>query len=223
MDQTILIVDAEAATREELTTLLTKAGYRVVAQSSVPSALQVLNESPPDLLITEIRLDAYNGLHLIAMTPTPIPAIVLTGFADSSIEHDARRLGAEYLVKPVAPAALCDLVARMLTGRGSQSVFVGTRQGTRRRLAAPVSIRVGQQLGQIIEVSENGARLEIHDTSRAELPEMLTLHIVSCGLTVASRLKWKRPHANSTWVCGVAFVDEDQPRWRAVLDRLQST
>jgi len=85
MAHTILIVDDDPATREGLMMLLTEAGYHTLTASTVPSALQVLAESPPDLLITDIRLDAYNGLHLIAMAPKPIPAIVVTGFADPSI------------------------------------------------------------------------------------------------------------------------------------------
>jgi len=47
--------------------------------TTVPEAMRALATTPPNLLITEIRLDSYNGLHLIAMAPKPIPAIVITG------------------------------------------------------------------------------------------------------------------------------------------------
>jgi DNA-binding response OmpR family regulator len=98
--------------------LLTHQGYDPVVATDVPAAMHVLTTAAPDLLITDIRLDLYNGLHLVAMAPTPIPAIVLTGFADPGIEGDVRRLGAEYLVKPVSAVTLCDVIARKLAGPG---------------------------------------------------------------------------------------------------------
>ena len=114
MPRKILIVDDDAATREFLSILLAEAGYDTVTAGNVPSALQVLAESEPDLLITDIRLDTYNGLHLVAMAPRVIPVIVMTGFADASLEADARRLGADYLLKPMDPSVLCELIARKL-------------------------------------------------------------------------------------------------------------
>ena len=91
MANTILIVDDDRATRDELAQLLAHEGYETLTASDVPTAMHILSASAPDLLITEIRLDTYNGLHIIAMAPTPIPAIVLTGIADPVIEADARR------------------------------------------------------------------------------------------------------------------------------------
>jgi DNA-binding response OmpR family regulator len=98
--------------------LLAEAGYIAVTARSVPTAMQILTAEPPDLLIVDVRLEGYNGLHLIAMAPTPIPAIVVTGFADSVLEADARRLGADYLRKPISPSTLYALVAQRLSPTG---------------------------------------------------------------------------------------------------------
>ena len=73
--------------------------------------------TPPDLLITDIRLDAYNGLQLILNSPHQIPTIVITGFADPVLEAEARRGGAAYLVKPVQPRDLLALVGEKLAAR----------------------------------------------------------------------------------------------------------
>jgi DNA-binding response OmpR family regulator len=81
----------------------------------------VLAESEPDLLITDIRLDTYNGLHLVAMAPRAIPAIVVTGFDDPTLEADARRLGADYFLKPVAPSVLCERIAWKLANAGTEA------------------------------------------------------------------------------------------------------
>ena len=123
MANKILIVDDDRATRDELAQLLTHEGYETLTASDVPTAMHILGASAPDLLITEIRLDTYNGLHIIAMAPTPIPAIVLTGIADPVIEADARRFGAEYLIKPVSPATLLAVIAGMLGPAKGRSGF----------------------------------------------------------------------------------------------------
>jgi DNA-binding response OmpR family regulator len=110
----VLIVEDDTATRNGLQTLLQRAGYVVLATDSVPEGKRALEEGAPDLLITDVRLGEFNGLHLIAMSPRPIPAIVVTAFVDPALEADAHRLGAHYLVKPIAPNALLELVEDLL-------------------------------------------------------------------------------------------------------------
>ena len=73
MAQKILIVDDNPATRGDLVTLLADAGFDTMTASTVPEAMRALATATPNLLITEIRLDSYNGLHLIAMAPKPMP------------------------------------------------------------------------------------------------------------------------------------------------------
>ena len=110
----VLIVEDDAATRSGLGTLLQRAGYDVLVTDSVPEGRRALEEGAPDLLIADVRLGEFNGLQLIAMSPRPIPAIVVTAFVDPALEADARRLGAHYLVKPIAPAVLLALVEELL-------------------------------------------------------------------------------------------------------------
>ncbi len=92
----ILIVDDDDATRRGLTTLLSEAGYTVLPSASLKSAMEALAKDEPDLLITDVRLQGYNGLQLVAMSPRQIPTIVVTGFPDRMLETDAHKMGAEY-------------------------------------------------------------------------------------------------------------------------------
>lgn len=220
MAHKILIVDDDPATREGLAMLLTDAGYDIVTTSNVPSALQVLAESQPDLLITDVRLDMYNGLHLVAMAPRPIPAIVVTGFPDPSIEADARRLGADYLVKPVAPSVLRELIARKLANAEQRGVFIQTKRAPRRRVTTPVSVRVGQQPARLLDVSERGVGLEVHCTVGAGLPRSLTLSFVESGVSVPVDVVWKRRQGETRWLCGAAIGNAAEPQWRALVETL---
>ena len=115
----VLIVDDDGATRRGLVQLLTQAGYEATAVGTFDEARRVIGASPPDLLITDIRLEAYNGLQLILNSPRRIPTIVITGFADPVLEAEARRGGAAYLVKPVRPVELLEIVAEKLAASHS--------------------------------------------------------------------------------------------------------
>ena len=101
MPSKVLIVDDDKTTREGLAEFLEEAGYEAVAVGTFEDATRVLRTSPPDLLIADVRLGPFNGLQLVISSPHPIPAIIITGFADPVLESDARRRGAEYVLKPI--------------------------------------------------------------------------------------------------------------------------
>ena len=63
----------------------------------------------PDIVITDVRLGAFNGLQLAILARDVRPdaqVIVISGFDDPVLKEDARRIGATYLVKPVGGRAL---------------------------------------------------------------------------------------------------------------------
>jgi DNA-binding NtrC family response regulator len=113
----VLIVDDDGSTRRGLVQLLLQAGYEATAVGTFDEARRIISATPPDLLITDIRLEEYNGLQLILNSPRTIPTIVITGFADPVLETEARRGGAAYLVKPVQPLQLLEVVSEKLAAR----------------------------------------------------------------------------------------------------------
>jgi DNA-binding NtrC family response regulator len=104
-----LVVDDEAATRQGLSELLNGAGYACRAAESFQEANEIVKGDPPDLLITDIRLNGYNGLQLVLLFPD-LPAIVMTGYADKVLEEEATRAGATYIRKPLRVDELLQLV-----------------------------------------------------------------------------------------------------------------
>jgi DNA-binding response OmpR family regulator len=79
----VLVVDDDLTTRNGLAEFLADAGFECTAVGSFQEAVALLRTLPPDLLITDIRLQEYNGLQLVVMAnPLGVPAIVFTGFAD---------------------------------------------------------------------------------------------------------------------------------------------
>lgn len=115
--KSILIVDDDPAALGALVEILCAEGYQVRWAASFPDAMRLLATESYDLLITEVRLGAYNGLQIAARIGLHHPAtsaIVVTRLPDRALAEEARRLGAAYAVKPVSPAELLSLVARTL-------------------------------------------------------------------------------------------------------------
>jgi DNA-binding NtrC family response regulator len=111
---TILLVEDDASTRRGLEALLKAAGYHVVGASDFGEGRRALTSVHPDLVLTDIRLGEFNGLQLVALSPVPIPSIVVTGFADPVLEEAAHKLGAVFVLKPIVPSDLLELVAQKL-------------------------------------------------------------------------------------------------------------
>ena len=127
----VLLVDDDTATRLGLAEFFTEAGYEVQAVGSFEEGMRALRSGSPDFLIADVRLGAFNGLQLLVSSPRSIPAIIITGFADPVLESDARQHGAEYVLKPVSPHVLLEMVGRRLA-RVEESQFETVRRWDRK-------------------------------------------------------------------------------------------
>jgi len=113
----VLVVDGNTKGLASLVEPLRKAGYRAVGTGSFETARHLLRTQWYDLLITELRLAAYNGLHLVFHSRAVNPAttaIIVAAIADDSSEIEARRLGAHYVASPASPESLVALVGTVL-------------------------------------------------------------------------------------------------------------
>lgn len=223
MAHKILIVDDNAATRGELIKLLADAGFETVTATTVPEAMRALSTTPPNLLITEVRLDSYNGLHLIAMAPKPIPAIVITGYADRAVEADARRLGAEYLAKPVSPGELYAAVQRLLSNAAARGVFMPPRADVRTDVAPNTMVLVNDAPACLLDVSAGGARVEIQCAPGATIQSPLAFRTEDLDVALPLDIMWKRRTSANTWVCGVAVPEDLRPDWQTFLNAVLKT
>jgi phosphoserine phosphatase RsbU/P len=110
----ILIVDDDDATRAGLTELLQGYGYECSSAATFQEALDILKTNPPDVLIADVRLREYNGLHLVIKAPPTVRTVIVTGFHDPVLEAEATRHGAAHMVKPIDPARLKEVIGELL-------------------------------------------------------------------------------------------------------------
>jgi len=101
---TVLLVEDDASVQETLRRWLAESGRAVVACRTFHEAKAYLTFNTPDLLITDIRLQEYNGLQLVVHMGGKRPdasCLVITGHDDPVLRKDAELLHARYLVKPI--------------------------------------------------------------------------------------------------------------------------
>ena len=213
---TILIVDDHRVTRLGLAEMLGDAGYNVVTAGTFQEAREVLREDPPDLMIVDVRLGSFNGLQLVISGENRIPAIVITGYADSVLEAEARRGGAEYLVKPFDPDRLMALIRSKL-GNAPQPFAVPRRWS--RKTVVGLTAQVGDQQARIVDVSYGGVRFEIRPADEGVVPQTFQLRL-SNDMSLQADLVWKNMLNDEMWVCGAAVWPEESSarQWFGLVD-----
>jgi DNA-binding response OmpR family regulator len=212
---TLLIVDDDRATREGLARLLSDDGYRVLTADSFERALEVLKSKSPDLLLLDVRLGDFNGLQLLVTSPRPIPAIVITGFADSVLERDARQLGAEYLVKPITHDSLLAAIERQLPVASARE-----RRWHRKRLPSALPTRANQLPAQMLDVSYGGVRLEV-DEVPDDLPSTMAVALPGRDQLIHVAVVWSAKLRERCWQFGAEVNEADDivaQEWRELVD-----
>lgn len=91
LQRTILLVSPTPSMAKSLSSHIRRMGHRLVVAKTFDAAKRHLIDLP-HLLVTELKLGAYNGLHLaLRAGATAIPALVI---ANESFEHEVEQVGA---------------------------------------------------------------------------------------------------------------------------------
>ncbi len=114
----ILVVDDDEAVGLVLHTMLTELGYDAEWVDSGAKALARIAAAAVDLLVTDLRMPAMDGLELLRrareMDPE-LPAVVLTAHGTVAHAVEAMKLGAaDFLSKPFDSAELAFVVPKAL-------------------------------------------------------------------------------------------------------------
>jgi two-component system response regulator PilR (NtrC family) len=100
----VLVVDDEQSMRDMLRIVLRRDGYDVVVARDGKEAIQLLQNQPIDLLLSDIRMPDVSGVDVLRAAKDvnrEIVAIMMTAFASTDTAVEALRLGAnDYFTKP---------------------------------------------------------------------------------------------------------------------------
>ena len=218
----ILVLDDDEHALSGVVELLRDAGHHVTGAATYDAAKRLLVVSPFDLLITDVRLRSFNGLHLVMQARADHPemaVIIVTGYDDPLIETEAHRYHAELVRKPLRPAEFQARVAAALAGVRRQ------RRWPRKRVVGGFRVTIGGKPAAVVDVSYGGLRLELPD--REPLPDAFDVEVAGIGLHLEVEPVWTQsPSASGTGtLCGATLAAEHTPSartWRAIVDRLNA-
>ena len=121
----ILVVDDSAATVEVLQRNLMAAGYQVFTAPGVAEAIEILDGTALDLVITDLKMPRVGGLDLVRHTRENFKdteVMVITGYPSIEGAVNAVKTGAEeFLAKPFTDEELLSAVRRVLDKRSARS------------------------------------------------------------------------------------------------------
>src|SRR3954469_23320618 len=195
----ILVLDDDEHALSGIVELLRDAGHHVTGAATYDAAKRLLAVSPFDLLISDVRVRSFNGLHLVMQARadhSDMAVIIITGYEDPLIELEAHRYRAELVRKPIRPAEFQATVASALHGVRRQ------RRWPRKRVVGGFRVTIGGRSAAVVDVSYGGLRLELPDHS--PLPDAFDVEVAGIGLHLEVESVWKQPAGPlaGTTVCG---------------------
>jgi DNA-binding NtrC family response regulator len=128
----VLVVDDEFSVRDSLEQWFKKDGYRTRSAKDAGEALKILQDSPWDVLLVDIRMPGMDGMELQRRVHAINPAIIvimITAYASVETAVQALKEGAfDYITKPIDPDELSHVVKRAIEQRRLVSENVQLRE-----------------------------------------------------------------------------------------------
>ncbi|MGE3507416.1 MAG: hypothetical protein AB7N65_00855 [Vicinamibacterales bacterium] len=221
MSSRVLVVSKNLRLREQFVHWLNEAGHPCLVCADFRSARQELDVTIPELLITDVRLDAFNGLHLVIWTRAqgmPTKSILI-GEPDFVLQREADREGAVYLSPPFQQQEFMVTVASILAR------YHPIRRSPRKAVRLDAVID-GIEVS-VVNLSYEGLGIEIPEQESRILPMFFTLNLP--GVPIACRLQrvWirKSPTSPRSLRCGAVLPMPDSDvasPWRHLVDTIPS-
>ncbi len=105
----IMVVDDDEAILNLLIRVLEPEGYHVIPAADGQSALALMEECQPDLLILDVMMPVINGLQVLSWVRQrfDMPVIMLTANQEDAVMRSALIVGADdYMIKPFSTKEL---------------------------------------------------------------------------------------------------------------------
>lgn len=128
LEESVLLVEDDAALRFAIQRALRSAGYRTVVADTGPKGLEAAMADPPDVVLLDVMLPGMNGFEIceeLRRMDADLPIIMLTAKGEETDKVRGLRIGADdYLVKPVG---VDELLARIDAALRRRRLSAGAR------------------------------------------------------------------------------------------------
>ncbi len=127
---TLLLVDDEPIIRDLCAKVLK--GYRIVEAGSGEQALNILDSTPVDVVLTDVMMPRMSGLELLhrikERQPTQ-PVVVMTGYADKDVILKALKADADdFITKPINLLQLRTTVEKVIERKAMKEELVDLKR-----------------------------------------------------------------------------------------------
>jgi two-component system response regulator HydG len=157
----VVVADDEASARSGLETLLRDEGFDVVLAEDGATALARVQESAPDILVTDLRMPGMDGIELLRRAREVDPdliVVLMTAFAEVETAVRAMHEGAEhYLTKPLQIDELVLVLRRALDRRSLRSEATELRARLKDHLRFENIVGASPAMQEVFDVVEQVA------------------------------------------------------------------
>ena len=219
MAKTVLLVCADREQLADREKALVALADKVHVATSFPEAKGVLLETQPDVLVTDLRLNEFNGIHLALWSRVRLPRLrsVIVGQTDPNLADDARAFGFDY-VKDGGDEAI---IARTIQALDKE---LPQRQWPRKQLSLAVSAEIAGQPASLLEVGYGGFRVQVTDDGPVPASTFV-LELAEFGIQAKATCVWVKSVAGAPRWCGAKLEEAATVAggaWRTFVDTMQA-
>ncbi len=161
MKPNILIVEDEPKMRRLLELNLGDDGFTTISAGDAESGLKLLNGSPVDLVITDVKLPGMDGmefLQAVKRAHAALPVVVMTAFGTVETAVQAMKLGASnYLLKPFSLDEMRLVVHKELDVRKLRDENRSLREALQQRYQHPNIVARSKPMQEVLATVEQVA------------------------------------------------------------------
>ncbi|KAL5204458.1 hypothetical protein ABZP36_009329 [Zizania latifolia] len=179
----VLLVEHDDSTRQVVTALLRKCGYRVAAVADGMKAWEVMRERAYafDLVLTEVTMPTLSGIELLSRIVAAdecknIPVIMMSSQDSIGTVLKCMQKGAvDFLVKPVRKNELCNLWQHVWRRHSMCQTNASENNAASNHLSANVGngSKTGENSDEESDAQSSGSKREIEIQSVEKLPEIV--------------------------------------------------
>ncbi len=163
-EDSVLVVEDDAALREALVDTLHAAGLAALAAPDAPTALQLLESEEIALVISDVQMPGPNGYQLLSsikrLRPY-LPVVLMTAYGTVAQAVAAMREGAtDYILKPFDAQALIDMARRQLAARVMPNELVAVDPESKRLVS--LARKIAENDATVLITGESGTGKEVY-------------------------------------------------------------
>ena len=157
----ILIVEDEAKMRRLLELQLADEGFRARTAADAETGLQLLQQEPADLIVTDFKLPGMSGLEFlqaIKRIDANLPVVIMTAYGTVESAVGAMKAGAsDYVLKPFSLAELVLVIRKELAARELREENRSLREALGQRYEYKNIVAEGQKMQAVLALVERVA------------------------------------------------------------------